>query len=127
MKSSSRYVCSNCGAKAPQMIGRCPVCGEWGTYEEEVNMAVSTKKGGVGLRRGAQAQRLHEVDAREEMRIDMQSVELNRVLGGGLVPGSLVLLGGDPGIGKSTLALQVLMKMGDKKTLYASGEESAKQ
>ena len=127
MKNSSRYVCSNCGAKAPQMIGRCPVCGEWGTYEEEVNMAVSTKKGGVGLRRGAQAQRLHEVDAREEMRIDMQSVELNRVLGGGLVPGSLVLLGGDPGIGKSTLALQVLMKMGDKKTLYASGEESAKQ
>ena len=127
MKSSSRYVCSNCGAKAPQMIGRCPVCGEWGTYEEEVNMAVSTKKGGVGLRRGAQAQRLHEVDAREEMRIDMQSVELNRVLGGGLVSGSLVLLGGDPGIGKSTLALQVLMKMGDKKTLYASGEESAKQ
>ena len=127
MKSSSRYVCSNCGAKAPQMIGRCPVYGEWGTYEEEVNMAVSTKKGGVGLRRGAQAQRLHEVDAREEMRIDMQSVELNRVLGGGLVPGSLVLLGGDPGIGKSTLALQVLMKMGDKKTLYASGEESAKQ
>ena len=127
MKSSSRYVCSNCGAKAPQMIGRCPVCGDWGTYEEEVNMAVSTKKGGVGLRRGAQAQRLHEVDAREEMRIDMQSVELNRVLGGGLVSGSLVLLGGDPGIGKSTLALQVLMKMGDKKTLYASGEESAKQ
>ena len=109
------------------MIGRCPVCGEWGTYEEEVSTAVAATKGGAGLRRGAKAQRLHEVDAKEEMRIDMQSLELNRVLGGGLVPGSLVLLGGEPGIGKSTLALQVLLKMGDKKTFYASGEESAKQ
>jgi DNA repair protein RadA/Sms len=72
-------------------------------------------------------QRIQDVQAQEEMRIDMQSSELNRVLGGGLVPGSLVLLGGEPGIGKSTLALQVLMKMGGKKTLYASGEESAKQ
>ncbi len=127
MKVSTQYVCSSCGAKAPQMIGRCPVCGEWGTYEEEVSAAVSVKKGGAALRRGAKAQRLHEVDAKEEMRIDMHSSELNRVLGGGLVPGSLVLLGGEPGIGKSTLALQVLLKMGNKKTLYASGEESAKQ
>ena len=127
MKVSTQYVCSNCGAKAPQMIGRCPVCGEWGTYEEEVNTVVSIKKGGAALRRGAKAQRLRDVDAKEEMRIDMHSSELNRVLGGGLVPGSMVLLGGEPGIGKSTLALQVLLKMGDKKTLYASGEESAKQ
>jgi DNA repair protein RadA/Sms len=82
------------------MIGRCPVCGEWGTYEEEVSVVLSTKKGGVSLRRGAQAQRLHEVQAREEKRLDMQSQELNRVLGGGLVPGSLVLLGGEPGIVK---------------------------
>ena len=127
MKVSTQYVCSNCGAKAPQMIGRCPVCGEWGTYEEEVSTVVSFKKGGAALRRGAKVQRLHDVDAKEEMRIDMHSSELNRVLGGGLVPGSMVLLGGEPGIGKSTLALQVLLKMGDKKTLYASGEESAKQ
>lgn len=127
MKVSTQYVCSSCGAKAPQMIGRCPVCGEWGTYEEEVSTVVSIKKGGAALRRGAKAQRLHDVDAKEEMRIDMHSSELNRVLGGGLVPGSMVLLGGEPGIGKSTLALQVLLKMGDKKTLYASGEESAKQ
>ena len=126
-KVSTQYICSNCGAKAPQMIGRCPVCGEWGTYEEEVSIAASATKGGATLRRGAKAQRLHEVDAKEEMRIDMHSTELNRVLGGGLVPGSLVLLGGEPGIGKSTLALQVLLKMGEKKTLYASGEESAKQ
>ena len=106
------------------MIGRCPVCGEWGTYEEEVS--VDTTKKGV-VTRGSIPQRIQDVQAQEEMRIDMQSSELNRVLGGGLVPGSLVLLGGEPGIGKSTLALQVLMKMGEKKTLYASGEESAKQ
>ena len=127
MKVSTQYVCSSCGAKAPQMIGRCPVCGEWGTYEEEVSVSTSAKKGGAGLRRGAKAQLLHEIDAKEDMRIDMQSAELNRVLGGGLVPGSLVLLGGEPGIGKSTLALQVLLKMGGRKTLYASGEESIKQ
>lgn len=123
-KPKIQYVCSSCGAKAPQMIGRCPVCGEWGTYEEEV-FVDSTKKGVVT--RGSTPQRIQDVRSQEEMRIDMQSSELNRVLGGGLVPGSLVLLGGEPGIGKSTLALQVLMKMGGKKTLYASGEESAKQ
>ena len=124
-KPKIQYVCSSCGAKAPQMIGRCPVCGEWGTYEEEVSIDTTTKKGVIT--RGSTPQRIQDVQAQEEMRIDMQSSELNRVLGGGLVPGSLVLLGGEPGIGKSTLALQVLMKMGDKKTLYASGEESAKQ
>jgi DNA repair protein RadA/Sms len=124
-KPKIQYVCSSCGAKAPQLIGRCPVCGEWGTYEEETMVETTTKRGVIT--RGAQPQRIHEVQAQEEMRIDMQSSELNRVLGGGLVPGSMVLLGGEPGIGKSTLALQVLMKMGKKRTLYASGEESAKQ
>ena len=123
-KPKIQYVCSSCGAKAPQMIGRCPVCGEWGTYEEEISL--DTAKKGV-VTRGNTPQRIQDVQAQEEMRIDMQSSELNRVLGGGLVPGSLVLLGGEPGIGKSTLALQVLMKMGEKRTLYASGEESAKQ
>ena len=123
-KPKIQYACSSCGAKAPQMIGRCPVCGEWGTYEEEISLD-TTKKGVVT--RGNTPQRIQDVQAQEEMRIDMQSSELNRVLGGGLVPGSLVLLGGEPGIGKSTLALQVLMKMGEKRTLYASGEESAKQ
>ena len=126
-KSTIQYVCSSCGAKAPQMLGRCPVCGEWGTYEEEV--VESTPKKGVAPRTiGAAApQRLQDVVASEEMRIDMHNGELNRVLGGGLVPGSLVLLGGEPGIGKSTLALQVLMQMGERKTFYASGEESVRQ
>ena len=124
-KPKIQYVCSSCGAKAPQMIGRCPVCGEWGTYEEEAALDLTPKKGVVS--RGSHPQRVQDVQAQEEMRIDMQSSELNRVLGGGLVPGSLVLLGGEPGIGKSTLALQVLMKMGARRTLYASGEESVKQ
>ncbi len=127
-KATIQYVCSSCGAKAPQMLGRCPVCGEWGTYEEEViekgrGVEVSrTRNIGSNL-----PQRLQDVVATNEMRIDMCNGELNRVLGGGLVPGSLVLLGGEPGIGKSTLALQVLMQMGERKTFYASGEESAKQ
>lgn len=127
MKVTTEYICSNCGAKAPQMLGRCPVCGEWGTYEESTVAPAAGNKRGISPRGSAQPQRIQDITATDEMRIDMQSAELNRVLGGGLVPGSLVLLGGEPGIGKSTLALQVLMRMGERRTLYASGEESAKQ
>ena len=126
-KATIQYVCSSCGAKAPQMLGRCPVCGEWGTYEEEL-VSETTKKGIAARSIGnGKPQRLQEVEASEEMRIDMHNGELNRVLGGGLVPGSLVLLGGEPGIGKSTLALQVLLQLGERKTFYASGEESLRQ
>lgn len=127
MKQTIEYVCQNCGAKSPKMLGRCPVCGEWGTYEEEVTGGVPGVKANKVVGHGGKPQLLHEVEASEEMRIDMHNGELNRVLGGGLVPGSLVLLGGEPGIGKSTLALQVLMQMGAQKTLYASGEESVRQ
>ena len=122
-KPAVQYVCSSCGAKAPQPLGRCPVCGEWGTYEQEV----TTPKTAAGPLKAAVPLKIQDVQADEEIRLDMHCAELNRVLGGGLVPGSLILLGGEPGIGKSTLALQVLMQLGDRKTLYASGEESAKQ
>ena len=125
-KTTIQYVCSSCGAKAPQMLGRCPVCGEWGTYEEEIVESQKSKVERRSISTG-QPRRLQEVVATEEMRIDMQNGEFNRVLGGGLVPGSLVLLGGEPGIGKSTLALQVLMQQGERKTFYASGEESVRQ
>ncbi len=102
------------------------MCGEWGTYEEEV--IESRQPSAVGRQKTiAKPQRLQEVVATEEMRIDMHNGELNRVLGGGLVLGSLVLLGGEPGIGKSTLALQVLLQLKDHRTLYASGEESVRQ
>lgn len=127
MKSQIVYICSECGAKSPKQLGRCPVCGEWGTYEEEVTERVAGTKQMRVVGSGGKPQRITEIEASEEIRIDMHCGELNRVLGGGLVPGSLVLLGGEPGIGKSTLALQVLMQMGDKRTLYASGEESVRQ
>lgn len=125
-KTTIQYICSSCGAKAPHMLGRCPVCGEWGTYEEEV---VESKKSNNQrlTTNGQKPQRLQNVEAAEEQRLDLHNGELNRVLGGGLVPGSLVLLGGEPGIGKSTLALQVLMQQPERRTLYASGEESARQ
>ncbi len=127
-KQTTEYICSSCGAKAPQMLGRCPVCGEWGTYEENITVSAPVgKRSLTSVGSGAKPQRIQEITATEEMRIDMHNGELNRVLGGGLVPGSLVLLGGEPGIGKSTLALQVLMQLGNKRTLYASGEESVRQ
>ena len=126
-KATIQYVCSSCGAKAPQMLGRCPVCGEWGTYEEEVIVAATNSKIRAAQTTAAKPVRIQEIEAQEEARIDVHNGEFNRVLGGGLVPGSLVLLGGEPGIGKSTLALQVLMQQGDRKTLYASGEESSRQ
>lgn len=125
-KTSVTYVCSSCGAKAPQMLGRCPVCGEWGTYEEEITVT-SNKRLVNDISTISKPQRLQEIEVQEEKRIDLHNAEFNRVLGGGLVPGSLVLLGGEPGIGKSTLALQVLMQQGERCTLYASGEESARQ
>ncbi len=128
MKAQTVYICQNCGAKAPKLLGRCPQCGEWGTYIEDV---VETPQKGKALRStnlsSASAQLISQIPTTAEQRIDMHNAELNRVLGGGLVPGSLVLIGGEPGIGKSTLALQVLMQMGETKTLYASGEESQKQ
>lgn len=125
-KSTVQYICQSCGAKVPQMLGRCPVCGEWGSITEETTQPAKASR--IAARSGqTQAVRLQEVTAQAEPRIDMRSEELNRVLGGGLVPGSIVLLGGEPGIGKSTLALQVLMQMGERKTLYASGEESIHQ
>ncbi|HLP03932.1 MAG TPA: DNA repair protein RadA [Paludibacter sp.] len=128
-KTKSVYVCQNCGADSPKWIGKCPACGEWNTYVEEiVSKDVTPKAMLAGLEIAKQKPvRLHEVETSEEPRFDTSSNELNRVLGGGLVPGSLVLIGGEPGIGKSTLVLQVVLNLKGKKTLYVSGEESVKQ
>lgn len=131
-KSKSVYVCTACGNDSPKWQGKCPVCGEWNTFVEEV-VATGPNKASNDLLAGLLGGRnnkpllLREVDTGEETRIDLKDLELNRVLGGGLVPGSLVLLGGEPGIGKSTLILQTVLNIGHKKTLYISGEESAKQ
>ena len=133
MKTQSIYVCQNCGAQSPKMLGRCPECGEWGTLTEQVVSASTQSQrsmrlsGSTTLGGGEPAQLLQDIEVQQERRIDTLSSEFNRVLGGGLVPGSLVLLGGEPGIGKSTLALQVLMRMRGTKALYASGEESTRQ
>lgn len=129
-KSKTVYVCQNCGADSPKWIGKCPSCGEWNSYVEEIirKELPSSKVVIAGLTPTKQKPVLiSEVQTSVEERIDTSSNELNRVLGGGLVKGSLVLIGGEPGIGKSTLVLQVVLGMKGKRTLYISGEESISQ
>lgn len=126
-KAKHIYVCQACGAKASQELGRCPVCGEWGTYAEEIIQKDTQNRYIKAVGNPQKPILMKDVICTEEMRINTGSIELNRVLGGGLVPGSLVLVGGEPGIGKSTLILQVVLHLENIKTLYVSGEESAKQ
>lgn len=128
-KTKSVYVCQNCGVDSPKWIGKCPSCGEWNSYVEEVvskDAAPKFQMAGVELTKQKPVL-ISNVETDEESRFDTSSDELNRVLGGGLVPGSLVLIGGEPGIGKSTLVLQVVLNLKGKRTLYISGEESVKQ
>lgn len=130
-KTKTVYVCSNCGADSPKWQGKCPSCGEWNTYVEEVVLkdSASAKRAIHGLSDSdkARPQLLRDISTEEETRLDMKDEELNRVLGGGLVKGSLVLIGGEPGIGKSTLVLQTVLTLDGIKTLYVSGEESGRQ
>ncbi len=129
-KLKSAYFCSSCGNETPKWMGKCPACGEWGTLVEELVRKESTSKKGDTRSFEAvksQPKLLRQINASEEPRIDMRDAELNRVLGGGLVPASLVLIGGEPGIGKSTLVLQTVLKLNDIRSLYVSGEESARQ
>ena len=134
-KDKIAYVCSNCGQESARWIGKCPSCGQWNTFKE---IRIANDTGSMAAKNAAHAVRssitnknkplfLHEISAKDEPRIDMHDDELNRVLGGGLVPGSIVLLGGEPGIGKSTLTLQTILHMNERRILYVSGEESAHQ
>ena len=126
-KTKSVYFCQNCGHESPKWVGKCPSCGEWNTFAEE-KITVSSKNSSSKNRlEVARPQRLSEIEVTEEARIKMPSSELNRVLGGGLVAGSLTLIGGEPGIGKSTLLLQNILSIRNRKILYVSGEESATQ
>ncbi len=130
MKDKIVYFCKECGADYPKAYGRCPVCGAWNSFvAQKVQKSVAPKvvEHGFVNTNGGRPVRVDEVEACAEMRIDTHNAELNRVLGGGLVPGSLVLIGGEPGIGKSTLVLQVALRMAGKKILYVSGEESVNQ
>lgn len=126
------YVCKECGQESPKWIGRCPSCGQWNTYVEQVirKESASIRILPEGLDNGLENRKprnLREIETKDLPRIDLRDAELNRVLGGGLVPGSLVLLGGEPGIGKSTLILQTVMNLRHLRVLYVSGEESAQQ
>lgn len=128
-KIKKAFFCKNCGYNAPKWLGRCPACGEWNTFTEEV---VTRESGPAPAAVGAnlpaaKPQRVADIRESEHRRIDLGNAEVNRVLGGGLVPGSLVLLGGEPGIGKSTLSLQIALAANGLRTLYVSGEESAEQ
>ncbi|HCJ41488.1 MAG TPA: DNA repair protein RadA, partial [Ruminococcus sp.] len=132
-KVKTSYVCSNCGYETSKWNGKCPDCGEWNTFEE-VELQVSARTGGkaksVTVKDVSDSiLNINSVDAsHNEIRYDTGMHELDRVLGGGLVKGSLVLLGGEPGIGKSTMLLQICQTMGDDHTiLYVSGEESTRQ
>ncbi|WP_251623837.1 DNA repair protein RadA [Odoribacter lunatus] len=127
MKSKTVYVCQNCGAKETKWVGRCSACGEWNSFEEEVVVSEKGRKVALLGQASSKAFRLSEIKANADERMDTGDNELNRVLGGGLVPGSMVLLGGEPGIGKSTLVLQFALHNRCGKVLYVSGEESIAQ
>lgn len=140
-KDKTMFVCSNCGYESTKWLGKCPSCGEWDSFKQ-IKVAPehnnnTAKKTALSFQADASSKglpdmgnrplRLQEISSQEGARICTPDDELNRVLGGGLVPGSLVLLGGEPGIGKSTLTLQTVVSMPEKRILYVSGEESAHQ
>jgi DNA repair protein RadA/Sms len=131
-KLRSLFFCQQCGYESPKWLGKCPACGSWNSFVEEVVQKQEVGKtdwrtSSGGTQRVAQPKRLNEIGEGTEARLMTQDNELNRVLGGGIVPGSLILIGGEPGIGKSTLMLQLGTSLSGRKTLYVSGEESEQQ
>lgn len=129
-EAKKAYVCRECGYDAPKWLGKCPACGMWDTFDELVvakkgsSVAAAVTSSAVPK---AKPQKVQDIKTGETKRIDIGQSEVNRVLGGGLVPGSIILVGGEPGIGKSTLALQLALADNGLRTLYVSGEESAEQ
>ncbi|EKB49467.1 DNA repair protein RadA [Cecembia lonarensis] len=131
-KIKTSFFCQECGAQSPKWIGKCPSCGAWNTYVEEVIQKEEAGRGNwkqanTGIKKASQPKKLQEINFEEQPRIITQDQELDRVLGGGIVPGALVLIGGEPGIGKSTLMLQIALMLSKLKVLYVSGEESESQ
>lgn len=129
-KTKSIYVCQHCGNESPKWVGKCYGCGEWNTYVEEVVMTKAPAGSKIpGLTQGERPKPvlLTDVTIQEVPRFSTRNNELDRVLGGGIVPGALILIGGEPGIGKSTLVLQMALNLPSQKVLYLSGEESAQQ
>jgi len=126
-KIQSAFFCQSCGVQSPKWLGRCPQCNEWNSFVEEIITKEKDYKGSFKASKINTATLINEINCTNEERIITNDKELNRVLGGGIVPGSLILLGGDPGIGKSTLLLQFALNSASQKILYVSGEESKKQ
>lgn len=130
-KTKKAYFCQNCGFESPKWLGKCPSCGEWNSFVEEVIIKPSANSAAAAIAGlepvKARPQKVEDINLEEQRRIGLASIEMDRLLGGGLVPGSMVLIGGEPGIGKSTLSLQIALKQPLLKTLYVSGEESAQQ
>lgn len=128
-KIKTAWFCTNCGVESSKWMGRCSSCGEWNTLKEEVVLNSKRDIISKSIQKGASPKPipLENIEFNQENRISLNSLELNRVLGGGIVPGSLILIGGEPGIGKSTLSLQIPLIMSGIKTLYVSGEESPQQ
>jgi len=132
MKTKTTYFCQSCGYQSAKWLGKCPACSEWNTFVEELlqkedKHTPQWKASSTSTQVAAKPRHIKEIKYDEQTRIPTLDFELNRVMGGGIVPGSLTLLGGEPGIGKSTLMLQVAMQMKDVKVLYISGEESMQQ
>ena len=128
-KAKTAYFCQECGYNSPKWVGRCPSCGEWNTFVQEVieKEDVKAQPGWKSVNLASKPKAIAEIQYENEPRIVTLDGELNRVLGGGIVKGSLVLIGGEPGIGKSTLMLQIGLTLSDKRVLYVSGEESENQ
>lgn len=128
MKAKSYYFCRECGYQSSSWLGRCPECGKWNTFEQEVVQASTNQHLNKSTpQQNSSPKLLKDIVYSEQLRIPTSCGEFDRVLGGGIVPGSIVLLGGEPGIGKSTLLLQTALGISDKKLLYVSGEESEQQ
>ena len=132
LKSKTVYICSSCGYETAKWAGKCPDCGEWNTMEESVKAPAAASRFSAAARPAVplltRPQTIQEIDSDDEHRYHTGLSELDRVLGGGLVKGSLVLISGDPGIGKSTILLQICEYLGQNlRILYVSGEESARQ
>ena len=127
-RTKTVYFCSECGNESPKWLGKCPACGAWNSYvEEKVSTTNSREALLPGSMLSSKPVRLGDIEQVAEERIAMPSGELNRVLGGGLVTGSIILIGGEPGIGKSTLVLQNMLRIRSRRVVYVSGEESARQ
>jgi DNA repair protein RadA/Sms len=130
-KSKSSFFCQSCGYESAKWLGKCPSCGSWNTFVEEILSKDEGQKNEWRQEstrpRAIKAKTLHEIETAQDVRVNSIDEELNRVLGGGIVPGSLVLVGGEPGIGKSTLLLQVGLQLKSVRVLYVSGEESEQQ